>query len=157
MSRVTEDSFWKERLEKCGDNYPFAVYEVSGGDWLKIEQAHKEIMEAWNVSGRVLDAACGYGRIADNFNNYVGVDISPTLIDKAKQLNPGKEFICANIKEGLPFRDREFDWAICVSLKEMLIREEGQEYWNECLKELKRVANKVLILEYSKLTEHEII
>lgn len=157
MNKVTEDSFWAERLKKAGNNYKFSVYETSELDWIKINEAHEYLIDQWKVGGKVLDAACGFGRWSEKFDDYTGVDISQTFIDKARELYPNKKFICADIHRGLPFKDREFDWAVCVSLKDMLIREMGEEYWSSCLMELKRVSKKVLILEYSKKLEHEII
>lgn len=157
MNPVTSDSFWAERLKKAGNNYKFSVYETSELDWAKINEAHEYLLDEWKVGGKVLDAACGFGRWSEKFENYIGVDISDTFISKAKELYPNKAFLRADIHEGLPFKDGEFDWAICVSLKDMLIREMGDDYWNICLRELKRVSKKVLILEYSKKLEHEII
>jgi SAM-dependent methyltransferase len=157
MNPVTQDSFWAERLAKAKNNYKFSVYETSDMDWYEINRAHKHLFNEWKVNGKVLDAACGFGRLAEEFEDYTGVDISQTFINKAKELYPEKNFLCADIHEGLPFKDHGFDWAICVSLKEMLIREMGEEYWSKCLRELKRVAKKVLILEYTKRYDHEII
>lgn len=42
---------------------------------------------------RTIDYGCGIGRWAKLFNNYLGVDITPSLLDIAKENNPDKEFL----------------------------------------------------------------
>lgn len=108
------------------------------------------------LHGRVLDAGCGYGRSSVYFDDYVGVDFSPDFIAKAKSKYPGKTFIQGNLKE-LPFKDKEFDWAFCISIKKMIIDNLGEEEWSKMQKELSRVAKKVLILEYEDPEPFEVI
>lgn len=42
---------------------------------------------------RALDVGCGYGRLSELFDNYVGVDTSVEMINLAKKLHPSKKFI----------------------------------------------------------------
>jgi ubiquinone/menaquinone biosynthesis C-methylase UbiE len=69
-------------------------------------------------------------------------------------LNPNKNFVKADIKN-LPFKDNEFDWAICSSIKQMIISNCGEKEWYAMQKELHRVCKKILILEYSEAVEQE--
>jgi len=136
--------FWKERIKNAPKDH-FSVYITSESDWKRINEAHQEHFK--KIKGRVLDAGCGYGRNSIYFEDYVGVDFSPDFIELAKEKFPDKEFMVANLKS-LPFKDKEFDWAFCVSIKAMVKNNLGEEEWLKMEKELKRVAKQVMILEY---------
>ena len=150
---VDKIEFWKERIDTAVKDY-FTVYVTSEGDWHRINKAHVQHFE--KMSGKILDAGCGYGRNSIYFSDYVGVDFSPDFIEMAKKKFPTKEFLQANLKE-LPFKDKEFDWAFCVSLKHMIRSYASHEDWDKMEAELKRVAKKVLILEYSDPQNIEIL
>lgn len=66
------------------------------------------------LSGSCLDYGCGWGMMANEFTDYVGVDISPIAIEYANKENPDKEFrVVVNGKLEL---GRRFDMAICLSV-----------------------------------------
>lgn len=145
MSKPVDNiDFWKERIDTAAKDY-FTVYVTSEADWYEINKAHAKQFE--KMTGKVLDAGCGYGRNSEYFADYVGVDFSPDFIEMAKRKYPNKTFIQANLKD-LPFKDKEFDWAFCVSIKKMIVDNLGDNEWNEMEKELRRVAKQVMILEY---------
>lgn len=147
--------FWKERIDHAVKDH-YTVYVVHEPGWKKINDAHIEIFRRTiSPSDKVLDAGCGYGRMSEFFSNYTGVDFSPDFIDMARKKYPGKEFIQGNLK-ALPFKDKEFDWAFCVSIKKMVRDNLGDEEWALMRKELKRVAKKLLILEYETPEDHEV-
>ena len=148
--------FWKERIKQAGKYLNYIYYQAGSLTWNEIEKVHKEIIKKEKVKGKILDAGCGHGRISQWFNDYTGVDFSPDLIEIGKRENPDKRFIQADLKK-LPFEDKEFDWAICISMKHMVIRDSGQEEWDKMEKELKRVSKKILILDYSSPSEYEIL
>lgn len=155
---IEQTEFWKKRLEdaeKVGKDY-LSVYNTSPADWDYICAVHKKIC-SYFVTGKVLDIGCGYGRLSEWFPEYVGVDFSPDFIHKARKMYPHAEFVISDIKDMPLFLDKEFDWAVCASVKAMVIREMGEEEWNNMLKEIKRVAKNVLILEYSHPERYEII
>lgn len=147
---IFETSFWKERLAvaKSRGHLHYSVYLAQPQLWARIERAHEEIIkEKIPKTAKVLDAACGYGRLAPLFKKYTGVDFSPDLLEEARTMFPNKKFVESDLRK-LPFKDKEFDWAVCSSVKHMIIGRKGVDVWNECQKELKRVAKKILILEY---------
>lgn len=150
---IDQTDFWKERIDTAVKDY-FSVYVTSEGDWHRINKAHIQHFE--KMTGRVLDAGCGYGRNSIYFSDYVGVDFSPDFIEMARRRFPDKTFIQANLKD-LPFQDSEFDWAFCVSIKRMVQDNLGDEEWNLMLKELTRVAKQVMILEYEDPEPIEIL
>lgn len=149
---VNKEEFWKQRLDEA-ERLEDSVYVTVDGDWNNINRAHEEILKPY-INKKVLDAGCGYGRWSEFFPNYTGVDFSPDFIGVAKQLYPDKEFIQAQIEE-LPFKDKEFDLAFCVSVKVMIEANLGGEAWQKMEKELRRVAKEVILLEYTNPKEYE--
>lgn len=153
--------FWKKRLDealtKCKD-IRYTVYFTSQDDWSRLNEVHQGIISKEIPAGsKVLDAGCGYGRLAPLFENYTGADFSPDLIAKAKELFPEKEFVQTDFSQKSPFKRWQFDWAVAVSFKAMIIENMGEEAWTPIQRELKRVAKKVLLLEYSNPENHEVI
>jgi len=154
---VSTPEFWKKRIEdsnKYGDIH-HSVYISRMELWKEIESAHMEVLKTYK-DARVLDAGCGYGRCAPWFSNYTGVDNSPDLLAIARKEHPDKTFIGADLAL-LPFKDKEFDMAFCISIKGMIIGNLGGEVWEPMEKELLRVAKEVLILEYEKPGEFNVL
>lgn len=166
MRPVNKTEFWKERLDaakKKGQLHE-SVFVTSPDQWKHIEEGHKKMVKQM-VKGKVLDAGCGYGRMAEWIESdpklsevvtrYVGVDLSPDLIAEAKNQYPHLQYPKYEFKvgqlESLPYEDKEFDWAVCISIRGMVIRELGTDAWEKMKVELKRVARNVLILEYGEV------
>lgn len=148
--------FWKQRIETA-QYERYSVYVCNSTQWGNIEVAHREIIkERIKPEAKVLDAACGYGRMSWHFDNYTGVDFSPDFIERAKKKYPGKNFLVADLHH-LPFEKKSFDWAIGVSIKRMIRENLGPDAWIPMEKELLRVAKRILILEYENPQEYEII
>lgn len=150
---VDTEEFWKERIDRADrdgvENY--SVYLVSPQEWQKIAARHKAVLRKIPRTAKVLDAGCGYGRASTWFKirNYTGVDFSPDFIERAKQKYPDRRFVQADLKR-LPFSDREFDYAFCISMERMVIDNLGQEEWDLMAKEIRRVTKTdLIILEYS--------
>lgn len=149
---VNTKDFWKKRLQQAYErgHLHYSIYLCPPPMWENIYHEHKKILEKEVEKGaKVLDAGCGYGRMASLFEHYTGVDLSPDLLNIAREKNPDKEFIEANLEE-LPFRDKHFDVAFTVSIRAMVIGNLGEEAWLKIEKELKRVAKKLIILEYEE-------
>ena len=153
QNNVGDIKFWKERIEKS-KIIRESVYRTTNKDWEEICKVHRHIIKQI-VSGKVLDAGCVYGRSSEWIDDYTGVDFSPDFILEAQRRYPDKKFIMADLKL-LPFEDKKFDWTICISIKRMIIREQGQEIWNEIEEELWRVSNNILYLEYEQPKVYEI-
>lgn len=156
MKEINKLGFWKDRIDKAKKGVEhYSVYICQEAMWERINQVHKEILQK-ECSGKVLDAGCGYGRWSELFDDYLGVDFSPDFIAEAKAKYPNKDFIVGNLKD-LPFKDKTFDVAFCVSIKRMVQDNLGNEEWELMQKELKRVAKKVLILEYETPEPYEVL
>jgi len=159
MSRVKVDeiSFWKKRIDEAKIKQ-YSVYVCDTPSWKRIFYAHKKtIEEIIPKDAKVLDAGCGYGRMAQLFNkdNYLGIDFSPDFIEIARKEQPEYKFDIQSLQD-LPYKDNEFDWVLCVSIKQM-IKSYSTLDWGIMEKELKRVGKKVLILEYPSYDQYEIL
>jgi ubiquinone/menaquinone biosynthesis C-methylase UbiE len=153
---IDKIEFWKERIDTAVKPH-YTVYVAHETLWKRINDVHESLFNAHiPKDAKVLDAGCGYGRWSRRFSNYTGVDFSPDFIEWAKKEQPEKTFIQSNLK-ALPFKDKEFDWAFCVSIKTMVVNNLGEEEWKQMEKELLRVSNKLLILEYEDPYEFTIL
>ena len=90
--------------EMCKDDYPYIEAELS-----RIEYRD------------LLDCGCGTGPMIsllhdkDSSRHYVGLDITPKMIEVAKSKNlKGTEWIVGDC-EALPFEDESFDVIICTN------------------------------------------
>lgn len=156
--QVDKLSFWKERIDTAVKDQ-YTVYVCSDQSWKEIMEEHTNIIEE-NIpsDALVLDAGCGYGRMCELFSPelYLGVDFSPDFINKAKNMYPDYQFSVENLK-ALPFKDNQFDWSFCVSIKKMIIDNLGEAEWQFMEDELKRVSKNVLLLEYEDPKPFEIL
>lgn len=148
--------FWKERIETATEER-YSVYVTSPGDWSRLNEEHKKILDK-EAMGLVLDAGCGYGRWAQHFDpqRYIGIDFSPDFIALAKKRFTNHLFFRCRMEE-IPFPNNYFDSAFCVSIKEMIVENRGEKAWKDIERELKRVAKKVIILEYTNPDKYEVI
>tara|TARA_R110002051_G_scaffold304082_1_gene373257 strand:+ start:1291 stop:1860 length:570 start_codon:yes stop_codon:yes gene_type:complete len=151
---VLKKQFWKDRLNAIPDPeyIHHSVLACSKDVWTKLHLMHVTLIHKHIdvKKNNVLDLACGYGRLSKYFNNYIGVDLSPDLLAIAKRHNSTKIFLEADGRS-LPFEDKQFDWTVIVSLKVMIISNCGDTVWSEIEKEILRVSNKCLVLEYGDL------
>lgn len=87
-------------------------------------------------SSKVLDVGCGKGALIPYLPkcNYVGIDISPSNIDTARERYLDKNFVLGDATK-LLFCNNEFDYIICVETIEHLTIEEMKI----ALSEIKRV------------------
>lgn len=139
--------FWKKRIETSVSEH-YSVYVAHEELWRAINAIHEKIMDKHiPKDALVLDAGCAYGRWSPKFKNYIGLDFSPDFIDIARQKYPKKEFYVASL-EKIPYPNKHFDWAIVVSIKNMIVSNCGEEAWKKMEKELKRTCKQVLLLEY---------
>jgi SAM-dependent methyltransferase len=132
-----------------------ATYDAMAADYLAAEgNPYNDLYEQPNlrallppVAGRrVLDAGCGAGRTAvwlvDQGAEVVGVDLSPELLQIARERVPGASFAVADLARRLPFEDGSFD-VVVASLVMHYLRD-----WVPTLRELRRVlrADGVVVL-----------
>ncbi|XP_059173470.1 probable 18S rRNA (guanine-N(7))-methyltransferase [Physella acuta] len=77
-----------------------------------------------DVSCYILDIGCGSGLsgevLTDNDHVWVGVDISPSMLDVAVERESEGDLILADMGNGMPFRPGTFDGVISISALQWL-------------------------------------
>lgn len=163
---MTEDilnaAYWKKRLETATDRHQ-AIFRCDLARWRRIEDKHRQILARTigNIDS-ILDAGCGWGRLLDLmpkqwYGSYIGIDISPDFIDIARKTYPTRVFKQGDIADPKRFATRiRYDWAICISMRPMIRRNLGDEYWDTVQANLLTLTNRILFLEYDEQDEGEI-
>ena len=110
MRAVDTKTFWKDRIAEAEavKDLRLSVYRTSQEDWDYLCKVHKKVCdELIKPEDKVLDAACGYGRLSEWVGGkYVGIDFSEDFIKKAKELYPDREFYVQDAKDTF-FQDKE--------------------------------------------------
>lgn len=157
---VDKIEFWKGRIERVArekkpENY--SVYISHKSQWEGIAAVHKALIRKHCAGKVVLDAGCGYGRVSEWVDNYTGIDFSPDFIALARVKYPTGNFMVADLLDLSHFNDHNFDVAVVISIKQMIIDNLGPHVWDKMEKELRRVAKEVLILEYIDPEKFELL
>lgn len=116
----TQDDFWYSTYAHLG--------LASSGHLKKIfshSPAHRRAIAQLPSYGRILDAGCGLGALSllnpYLTNEIAGIDASPGMIQRAKELSPQGQFQLASLTS-LPFSDESFDNYVAIASLE-LVRE----------------------------------
>lgn len=159
---ITDTNYWKSRLARSNHSHE-AIFRCPPSQWEAIERKHREILaRTIQPKESILDAGCGWGRLLDLLpdtwrGKYLGVDVSPDFVSLAEDSHKKRKFLIGELPEVLPqLKDKQFDWAVLVSIRPMIRRNLGDKYWNRTLKQLQRVSRKILYLEYDTSDEGSI-
>ena len=112
---------------RSGEDVPF---EWHGDAFLELVPTRR---------GRTLDAGCGEGRLTRRLaaagHDVVGVDASPSLIARAQEADPGREYGIADVT-ALPFDDAVFDTVVSFMVLQDV--EDYQQVIREAARVLRR-------------------
>lgn len=155
---IADPAYWKLRLESSRNgSLHHSVFRCPADRWERIEQKHRMILS--EIVGRtdsIFDAGCGYGRLLGlmphNWTGmYLGLDLCPEFVELARQHYPSHPFITGSLAS-LPtsLQARQYDWAVLISMRPMIKRNLGDDAWAQMERELRRVARKLLYLEYDE-------
>jgi len=156
--------YWRDRLAVAVDREKVhhAIYECDGELWNRIRERHRHLLrDNVQLQDSILDVGCGWGRLLSMLpeswhGEYLGVDISPDFVAMAKKAHPDKLFWCGDVREA-DFMTERYDWAVCVSVKQMVVGNAGRAEWLKIEGVLKRLAQRVMVLEYSEDDKGEIL
>jgi SAM-dependent methyltransferase len=83
----------------------------------------QHLLESSVAAPQILDAGCGYGRIAIPLLqlgfDVIGIDVSPAMLDEANRLAAAAELIFSTLEGDicrLPYDDEAFDVVLCMWL-----------------------------------------
>lgn len=149
---VNDPVYWQTRLATAQERH-HAIFRCHLDRWLEIEAKHKKILAdvVWNTAS-VLDAGCAWGRLLDLMpktwtGDYLGVDLSPDFIDLARKEHSNKMFRVGDLRM-IPACSNTYDIAVLISIRPMIKRNLGEDEWMKMETELRRVARRLLFLEY---------
>lgn len=154
---ILDPLYWRGRLNSVpDDSLHHSIYVCPRDKWDKIEQAHKKILKETIGNDSVFDVGCGYGRLLrllgkDWHGSYLGADLSPDFIDMARLDYPKRVFVVADLtKDMAQFYKHSFDWAVMISIRPMIIGNLGKAVWDEMEKGIRKIAKRLLFLEYDE-------
>ena len=104
-------------------------FDIHPGEWADENFDHH--MDAFDpyVSGKVLDYGCGDGqfsqRILPRCDQVYGVDVSKSVIERAKKRFPEPMFLVIDPEKELPFPDGFFDTICAIDVMEHLLDTES--------------------------------
>ena len=119
-----------------------------------LKSGRKLITNNIKTGETVLDVACGTGALvfdlAEKAKKAVGIDLSESMLKAAQREQIKKEiknieFICADATQLTTFVDNDFD----VVTLSMALHQFDPELHSPILKEMKRVAKKIIIVDYA--------
>lgn len=167
---ILDTNYWKRRLEQAKRRHIHeAVFRTSLTNWQAIEEAHRKILAATiEPQDSVLDAGCGWGRLIDLLpqkweGNYLGVDISPDMVELAQKEHPNNVFHVSDLITDQEFCESwvkagfKFDWAIMISIRPMIKRNLSSEAWDRMEENLRICCDRLLFLEYDSEDLGEIL
>lgn len=157
---ILDEVYWRYRIRDAREKH-HAVFRCSLDRWNAIADNHRQILKQLIQPGEhVLDAGCGYGRLVDLLPEghgwYMGIDLSPDMVDLARKTYPKHTFSVMDLRK-IELPDDVFDWAVLISIRPMVIRECGQQVWDQMYEQLRRVATKLLFLEYDPNDKGEVV
>lgn len=165
---VDDPVFWRERLKEAKTTGDIRNAVFQDGNWAHIDRIHGAILGGLlDPRDEILDAGCGFGRAAPLMlgRRYVGVDLSRAFITEARMIwrdSLKLAFRDVSFEVGdladLDFPNESFDWAVCISMRTMIVSNIGWSAWDEIRQELLRVTKKgVIILEYTDPEIYDVI
>lgn len=121
--------------------------------WPDIQEILSIVVSKWySTLGRVIDIWCGSGRLAwilDNFDEYVGVDITEWLLDIAKKDYPQHRFERCDMNELDTLDLSKFDTIFLVASFHHILDSEKQEMVLRQIKKLLNPGGIIILLNWN--------
>ena len=88
MNPRQSKDYWNKRVRQSTD---LKAMVFADNRFDEFNRRTREALKPYQDK-KVLDVGCGYGRVSDMFENYLGIDPSEEMIKLAKELHPDKKF-----------------------------------------------------------------
>lgn len=132
------DAFLFKRDTEIYDDFYADIYDLLVFNNLKddyeIGQIKNKIVP--NAKNVILDVGCGTGHHVDKLSKYdlnvIGVDISPSMISKAKSNYPNYNFIIGDVLDNYSFKNSQFTHIICLYFT-IYYFEDKMKFFNNCM------------------------
>ncbi|HLD21668.1 MAG TPA: class I SAM-dependent methyltransferase [Patescibacteria group bacterium] len=134
-----EEQLAQQLLKQVESDYDTIAEHFSdtrSAQWREVQQLIHHYVKPRN---RVLDLGCGNGRVADLVNqikaSYIGIDVSPQLIELARRLHPKNEFHTGSMMH-IDAADHTFNHTLMIASFHHI---PSEDYRIHVLQEVKRV------------------
>ncbi|MGX1673300.1 class I SAM-dependent methyltransferase [Streptomyces sp. NPDC055400] len=128
-------------------------WDAAAGTKTFTHPLHLPWLEGISRHAAILDYGCGYGRVMEEleqrgFGNLTGVDASPGMIHRARQLHPTMDFAALDAPPVSPYPDAGFDAVLLFAVLTCVPSDEAQ---HRLIAELNRILKPGGILYISDL------
>ena len=133
----TINSFLFKSDSQIYDDFYADVYDYLVFNSLKDDYEVGEIINRTTPTSEsvILDIGCGTGhhvaKLAENGLNVIGIDISPSMINKAKENYPHYNFLVGDVMKENEFQPQVFTHILCLYFTIYYI-EDKQRFFNHC-------------------------
>jgi SAM-dependent methyltransferase len=132
------DSFLFKQGNAIYDDFYVDIYDHLVFNNLKNNYEIGEISNKTlaNSSSIILDVGCGTGHHVDKLSQYnldvIGIDISPSMVSKAKENYPNYKFLVGDVLEGSNFINNQFTHILCLYFT-IYYFEDKMRFFNNCM------------------------
>lgn len=148
---VNSPTFWRRRLLEWAATQPNlhqVIWHTSSALWDWTQRETGRILREHLKPGEwLLDAGCGLGSVVEVLPpgvGYVGVDISPELIEIAR-LRHKRQFCEADLQT-MDLHAGRFDWALLRQVKGTIQGNCGEVVWGAIHDNLRRHAKQIIYI-----------
>lgn len=115
------------------DIYDHLVFNNLKNNYEIGEISNKTVANSKSV---ILDVGCGTGHHVDKLSQYnldvIGIDISPSMVSKAKENYPNYKFLIGDVLEVSNFQNNQFTHIICLYFT-IYYFEDKTQFFNNCM------------------------
>jgi SAM-dependent methyltransferase len=129
---------FKKNTSEIYDDLYSEVYDYLVFNIVKNDYEVGQILNSTNPNSRsvVLDVGCGTGhhvsKLADQHLNVIGIDISSSMIKKAKDNYPGLSFIIGDVLNSNQFKMNSFTHILCLYFTIYYLKDKDL-FFNNCM------------------------
>ena len=154
---VYNPNFWKKRVSEAiaRDRLHEAVFFASEGQFLEHTVGKRDfLIRTIRKTETVLEIGCGYGRFHDLYpeyrGRYLGIDISPDLIEQARIRHPDQTFMVADMQT---FDASKYDWVVAMGVRNMVRNFISEKAWENIEEKYRKVCTKGMLITSLPLVE----